>query len=243
MPWVVSYAGQKGGTGKSMLSQAFAVACVKAGDRVVLGDLDIAQRSSLEWGEVRKLNKIEPAVTVMTIDASRRSDFGVSLMPPDVNLLVLDAPGWSDERTLLLAGQSDVMVLPTGASVTDLRPTIRLAQELKARGVLARRIVPALCRVRTDAEIKFARDYLGQSGFSALESVLRDMPDFRNLQNKGYSAVEANGDKMREEAMAMMSSIRGVLLAEQEAQQRRQDRFMAEPQRFDRSLSLTRERE
>jgi hypothetical protein len=41
----------------------------------------------------------------------------------DLDLLVVDAPGWADASTLWLAQGSQLTVLPTGGTVDDLNPT------------------------------------------------------------------------------------------------------------------------
>ena len=230
MAWVISFAGQKGGTGKSMLAQAFAVDAAKRGTSVLLADLDIAQRTSFEWSQARERNGTEPRIKVAVIDAESSGDFGVG-DAGERDLLVIDAPGWSDEKTLMLAGFSDIMVLPTGASVADLRPTIRLMHELVGGGIGKDRIVTALCRVEAATEIKFAREYLQQAGFACLKGVLRDMPTFRALANEGRTVVEAVG-KMKDEAMELIGSIRGALEREQVRRQAKPERFVLAPARF-----------
>ena len=232
MPWVVSFAGQKGGVGKSILSQGFAVASVEAGDKVILGDLDIAQRTTYEWGQWREKSKILPAVDVRLIDPDRSPDFGIRAMGDDVGLLVLDAPGWSDEKTLLLAGYSDLLVLPTGASVADLRPTLRLIFELQEKGVEPSRIITALCRIHTDAEIKFAKDYLAEAGTVAAAGALREQAEFQRLANQGKSICEATGSGMRSQAIKLVGSIRDSLRQEQQRQQAKPMVFHAEPKIF-----------
>lgn len=214
MPWVVSYAGQKGGVGKSILSQGYAVTSVRAGDSALLVDLDVGQRSTLEWGQWRRQNRIEPAIDVRLVDPDKEPDFGRRQAGPDVAVLIFDAPGWSDERTLLLAGCSDLLVVPTGASVSDLRPTIRLIHELQEKGMDARRIITTLAHVRTESEIKFASEYLVAAGCPAVTGLLRETPDYRVLQNKGLSIVEGKMGRAREEAETLLTAIRGCLLRE-----------------------------
>lgn len=232
MPWVLSFAGQKGGTGKSMLSQAFAVSSMQASEQVVLMDLDVGQRTSFEWNEARKLNSILPPVEVRLLDPDRHIDFGIGQLPAATTLVVVDAPGWSDDKTLALAGYSDVMVLPTGASVADLRPTIRLQHELIARGTVPSRLVTALCRVKGESEITFARAYLKDAGFEALPGALSDMPAYRSLQNQGFAAIEARAGAVREETMQLMQGIRGALEAERARQERKPERYVAGPERY-----------
>jgi chromosome partitioning protein len=231
MAFVIACAGQKGGVGKSAVCQSIAAEAARTGSSVVLADLDVAQRTSFEWSEARARNGFTPRIKVVVVDADRYGDFGVRQASSGADLLVIDAPGWSDEKTLLLAGFSDVMVLPTGASVADLRPTIRLMHELVAAGVAKERIITALCRVNGAAEIKFARGYLAEAGFSCLDGVLRDMPTYRVLQNQGRAATEADGN-LGAEARAMVGEIMRTLKREQERRAAKPERFAPSPERF-----------
>lgn len=231
MAWVISFAGQKGGTGKSMLSETFSVEAARSGKTVVLADLDVAQRTSFEWGEARNRNGYTPRVKVVVVDPDGYGDFGVRQASAGADLLVIDAPGWSDEKTLMLAGFSDIMVLPTGASIADLRPTIRLMHELVAGGVARDRIVTALCRVNGASEVKFAKGYLAEAGFSTLDGVLRDMPTYRSLHNQGRAASEADG-ALGAEAKALVGTIMRTLEREEARRAAKPERFVATPERF-----------
>ena len=231
MALVISAASQKGGVGKSIIAEALAVDAARRGEKVLLADLDIAQRTSYEWGEARARNGTEPRVKVVVIDPDRFGDFGVRQASGTCEVLVIDAPGWSDEKTLALASFSDVMVLPTGASVADLRPTIRLMHELVAGGIAKERIVTALCRVESPSEIDFARNYLKEAGVTALKGVLRDMPTFRTLQNEGKAVIEAGG-KLKEEANELIGSIRATVEKELVRRKAKPERFVHTPEKF-----------
>jgi hypothetical protein len=54
--------GQKGGTGKSTLARAFAVEAAKRDSRVLIADLDEAQRTSWDWGRRRAANSLLPEI-------------------------------------------------------------------------------------------------------------------------------------------------------------------------------------
>ncbi|MFX8762534.1 AAA family ATPase, partial [Acinetobacter baumannii] len=88
MGWIVSFVGQKGGTGKSGLCQALGVEAAKNGASVLIADLDEAQRTSFEWGEARALNNIEPPVKVVL-----ESRLKVLTLADQCELLAVDAPG------------------------------------------------------------------------------------------------------------------------------------------------------
>jgi len=69
--------------------------------------------------------------------------------------MVVDAPGWADASTVWLAKGSQLTVLPTGASVDDLNPTIRLMHELTGKGVADWRLAVALCRIHSRCGCRF----------------------------------------------------------------------------------------
>ncbi|MEM7620019.1 MAG: ParA family protein [Pseudomonadota bacterium] len=233
MAEIVSFAGQKGGTGKSMLAQAFALEAVLKGRNTVLADLDVGQRTSFEWSEARMRNELMPHVQVVVVDPSKHeSDFGVQHLTKQTDIVVVDAPGWSDEKTKLLAGYSDLMILPTGASLADMRPTIRLMHELIAKGIQKNQICTALCRVKSAGEIKFARDYIKQAGYQTLPGMLRDMPTYRSLQNEGKAAIEADAKTMKSEARELISSIHANLEKIRSRSHDKPERFELQPERF-----------
>jgi len=202
---VVSFVGQKGGTGKSTLARAFAVEAAKAQTRVVIADLDDRQRTSWEWGERRAANKLQPPIMVERIP--RLQVFSKADL---VDVLVVDAPGWADASTMWLAQGSQLTVLPTGASVDDLNPTIRLMHELLGKGIADWRLALALCRVHSDAEAAFARDYLKQAKYHALKGELHERKGFADLQNIGQSVTEGPAATSRE-AAELVGSIASAL--------------------------------
>jgi hypothetical protein len=119
----------------------------------------------------------------------------------------VDAPGWADSSTLWLAQGSQLTVLPVGASVDDLNPTIRLMHELAAKGVQDWRVAIALCRIQNEADGEFARGYLGQAKFSALGHELRESKMYRDVQNVGQAITEATAPGLAAEAKALVHEI------------------------------------
>ena len=48
----------------------------------------------------------------------------------------------------------------------------------------------ALCRIHSDADAAFARDYLRQASYKALKGELREKKAFADLQNVGQAVTE-----------------------------------------------------
>ncbi len=182
---IISFVGQKGGTGKSTLARAFAAEAAKAQTRVLIADLDDAQRTSWDWGRRRAANQLLP-----TIDVEMVPRLQVFTRAADVDMLVVDAPAWADASTLWLAQGSQLTVLPTGTGVDDLNPTIRLMHALMEKGVADWRVALALCRVHSDGDAAFARDYLKQAKYKALSGELRERKGYADLQNIGQAITE-----------------------------------------------------
>jgi chromosome partitioning protein len=203
---IVSFVGQKGGTGKSTLARAFAVEAAKAGTSVLIADLDEAQRTSLEWGQRRAANQFLPPIAVEPVPRLQ-----VFSRAATVDVLIADAPGWADASTVWLAQGSHLTVLPTGAGVDDLNPTIRLTHELLDKGIADWRLAVALCRIQTDAEAEFARSYLKQAGYTALEGLLREKKGYRDMQNEGHAITESPVASLAHEAFELIDSIAAAL--------------------------------
>lgn len=199
---VISFVGQKGGTGKSTLARAFAVEAARVQANVLIADLDDAQRTSFEWGERRLANGFRPVVQVERLQRKQ-----VFTRAANVDALVVDAPGWADANTLWLAQGSQLTVIPTGGGIDDLNPTIRLMHELMGKGVPDWRVALVLCRVQNEAEVSFARDYLRQAKYKALKGELYERKSFRDLQNLGQSVTENSAASLAKEAREVVDSI------------------------------------
>jgi chromosome partitioning protein len=202
---IISFMGQKGGTGKSTLARAFAVEAAKHEKSVLIADLDEAQRTSLDWAERRTANGLQPPIQVEQVPRLQ-----LFTRAADVDLLVADAPGWADASTLWVAQGSQLTVLPTGATVDDLNPTIRLMHELMNKGIADWRVALALCRIHSDAQAEFARGYLKQANYKALKGELREKKSFADLQNIGQAVTEGPAAVSRE-AIELIQNIAAAL--------------------------------
>lgn len=199
---IVAFCGQKGGTGKSGLAQAFAVEAAKEADNVLIVDLDEGQRTSLEWGKCRELNGHLPPVEVKSVPRLRAFEYADSC-----DVMVVDAAGWSDELTVWVAKNSHLTVLPSKPTVEDLNPTIRLLHELKAKGLKEYRSVVALNEVLDEKEVEFARAHLKAQGYSALPGFMRTVRSYREVRKIGKAVSETIFGSLNGEAMKLLDGI------------------------------------
>lgn len=206
MAHVVGFIGQKGGTGKSGLAQAFAIQAAKEADNVMIADLDGDQQTSVEWGRAREANGYQPFIEVKSVPRLRVFDF-----VDTCDVLVIDAPGWADELSVWLAKGCHLTVLPSKPTVTDLNPTIRLMHELRAKGLEDYRSVIALNEALNDKEVEFAREHLKSQGYAALPGFLRTMKSYRDVRTIGKAFTETAFSGLNGEVLKLMDGITKAL--------------------------------
>jgi len=186
MGWVVAFAGQKGGTGKTTVATAFAVAAAEDGATVAIGDFDVRQKSSASWGERRAANGIKPQVQVQVMTNEK----AVKLARELVDLLVLDLPGAADGLKRGVAQESDLVVVVTDTNALELEPTVDLLRALERDGLKAPRVVVALTKVLDEKRADEARSYLQKAGFEPLPVYLPHNKFVHDIGNDGRAAVE-----------------------------------------------------
>ncbi len=211
MGYVVPFMNGKGGTGKSVLARAYAVEAARAGASVLIADLDDVQRTSKHWADHRKANGLTPEIRVelatprLAYDMADRSD-----------ILVIDAPGWTDRESLKMAAWSTFCVIPSRANrMDDLSETVRLLHALKAQGIEDWRFGVALNALRAataqqdDAD---ARAYLAEVGFKALPGFVRDLKAYEIALLEGKAITETSEKEFNDEAFVLVNGIAGAVL-------------------------------
>ena len=206
---MVPFANGKGGVGKTTLACSYAAARAREGADVLLADVNEQQRTALAWSQARDHNHHLPKLRVEVMPAWQAME-----QAGRCDVLVVDAPGWTDRSTLALAKRSTFMVIPTGPNPTyELAPTVRLLHGLKAEGIEAWRMGVVLSRFSEHEPIRrqeeeLARAYLKEAGYVALEGCLRNSPVYGSALAEGLGLTEVEGDEgLVREATVMMASI------------------------------------
>ena len=103
MPATIAFISQKGGVGKSTLARAVAAAAASAGMSVRLADLDWKQQTAKHWADVRNELGIEPPIDCRVYHGAAEAFTEAG----DVDLLVIDQPGYASGQTMELAAKAD----------------------------------------------------------------------------------------------------------------------------------------
>ncbi|KQX25376.1 MULTISPECIES: division plane positioning ATPase MipZ [unclassified Sphingomonas] len=124
---LITFANEKGGSGKSTTSVHVAVALASAGRRVAAIDLDTRQRTLARYLENRLATAKRtglplPTPTFETFDAAKghRLDALIDGFAADHDIIVIDTPGRDDEHARAAIVRADTLVTPINDSFVDL---------------------------------------------------------------------------------------------------------------------------
>ncbi len=204
MALVIGVVSQKGGVGKSTIARLTACNYAASEWAVKIADMDLSQGTCTNWNRRRMQNEIGPTVAVEQFvnvsDALKHGD--------RYDLIVFDGAPHSTSKTLDIAKVSDLVVLPTGVSLDDLEPTIKLAHELKKNGIQAQKIAIALSRIgNSDAELAEGMEYVRSSGYHLLDGVLFEKTAVRRASDEGKCATETGFKTINEKADVLVQAI------------------------------------
>lgn len=208
MPVLIGVVSQKGGVGKSTISRLVAREYAAAGWNVKIADLDVSQGTSTDWKQRRDARVLQPEVAVepfRTVEQAMK-------VAHVYDLMIFDGPPHSMAGTLAIARLSDVVILPTGLSLDDLKPSVLLAHELVEKGIDASKLVFALCRVGDrENEINEARAYVRKAGYVVLTGELPERTGYRRASDEGKALSETSHSSLRARAETLAQSIIDVV--------------------------------
>lgn len=211
---VISWAGRKGGAGKSTLAIATTAELHRRGHNTLLVDLD-PQRSSVTWGDIVEENATDddyPPVVLM------REDLKIRL--PEIqqhfDYVVLDAPGRSDSLQDTAFVIADLALIPTTPDATDVwavTESVELFHKAKRRNpALDGALVLNKIRAATK-EAEHARETFSPTGLPILETEIGHRVAFTRFSNAGKGVVEYAGksSKAGQEIISLVDEILGRL--------------------------------
>jgi chromosome partitioning protein len=203
---IIGIVSQKGGVGKSTLARLLAREYSANKWIVKIADMDSKQGTSTRWNMNRNHLEIEPMIK--TEQYRSVGDAIADYNKGEMHLLIFDGAPAASKTTLQIAKSSQLILLPTGISLDDLEPTVRLAHELVSESISKKYIGIVFCRVGdSTAELLDARKYIEQTGYHMIESSLLDRVAYRRAQDSGRSLTETSFKTLNERAVAVVQEI------------------------------------
>jgi chromosome partitioning protein len=194
---IVSFIGQKGGVGKSALARVLTVAAARQSHKVLIGDFDLEQLTCVEWSAMRMRHGIEPEIEARAFKSLKKLRKTVS----GYDLVVVDTRGLADELTKDVSQESDVVFLPTGTSLDDLRPTLALARRLAKTRSVSNKIVLVLSKTgRSQRLIEQAESMILEAGFDMLNAIWPERDGFQLDLDAGRAGSESSNPHLRQTA-------------------------------------------
>ena len=177
---------QKGGVGKSTLVRALAVEYARNDWSVKVADMDLKQKTSTEWNCIRMEGDLSPALAVEPFSKVR----DVLKHDPHYDLIIFDGAGQADSQTLEISQASDYIILPTGITRDDLTPQVKLAHELRRKGIDRKRIGFALSRVgASKGEQEAAKEFIEDAGYF-YAGMIQERTSIGQCHDNGLAANE-----------------------------------------------------
>ncbi len=204
MSILVGVLSQKGGVGKSMVARLLATEYVRIGWNTLIADMDGSQSTSSEWSQRRNQQEIKPSVDVKEFSMVGN----VLVLKKDYDIIIFDGAPHSTLITKEIAENSDLIVLPTGSSLDDLNPQIRLAHELVDSGIDSSKVVFLLSRVgNSEVELNDVIDYINQTGYTLLKGYIPEKTAFRLAIREGRSLTETRYSGLTEKCESVAQSV------------------------------------
>lgn len=191
---IASFVGQKGGVGKSTLARVLAVAAARENYKVLIGDFDLEQLTCVEWSALRMRNGVEPDIDAQAFKSLKKLRKSAS----DYDLVVVDTRGLADELTEDISKESDIVFLPSGTSMDDLRPTLALARRLAKTKSLSNKIVIVLSKVgRSERLLDEAKRIIEDAGFETLGAIWPERDGFQSDLDFGRAGSESSNPHLK----------------------------------------------
>jgi len=194
---IIAFISQKGGVGKSTLSQALAVEAKKQRIKVLLADCDIQQATSHEW------SKIKGKIPCQVFNSVKE----VWPLVKDYDLLIIDGPARTSIGTLEITKKADLVIQPTGASRADLVPAVKEFNALVKVGTPKKKLLFVLTRLSTPAEAKAVQKYLKKTGYSCSPFYVMEKASYKQIQNEGKSITQTKYQGLAQQAKELVSSL------------------------------------
>ncbi|AJP47631.1 cobyrinic acid a,c-diamide synthase [Rugosibacter aromaticivorans] len=197
-------ANPKGGVGKSTLATNLVGYLARAGNRVMLGDID-RQQSSREWLKLR-------SAALPPIASWDMADDRPAKPPKDTTHVVLDSPaGLHGKKLAQVLKQANRVIVPLQASIFDILATRDFLQQLtEEKSLRQHETFVAIVAMRVDPRTRAAGElerFLVDTGLPVIAH-LRDTQNYVQTAAHGMSIFDlssARSEKDREQWQPLLA--------------------------------------
>jgi chromosome partitioning protein len=208
MTLIIAVVNQKGGVGKSTFARMIAREYANNDFDALIADMDTSQSTSFLWNSRRMNNEIKPDISVQQF----RTVSSALKQGEKFEVLIFDGAPHATRQTLEISQLANLIILPTGTSVDELEPTIRLAHELKKNKVSTDRITIALSRVgNSEVEINEAIDYIKMTGYHLLKGYISEKTIYRRANDSGKTLTETTHPSTNQKADEVIQEIANIV--------------------------------
>ncbi len=187
---ILALLNEKGGTGKSTLSQNIAVCLHRQGKRVILVDAD-PQGTTRDWRSASPENANLP--NVIALD---RPEMLISLKSIDADIAIIDTPAKAEKMTASVIRFADaalIVIQPSGADIWASAAAVSLIQQKIAVGG---NIIAAFLTNRASGSTNLSRDVLSgewnEYGIEQLETTIGNRVAFAQALTDGLSIYDTS---------------------------------------------------
>lgn len=185
---IIALLNEKGGTGKSTLSQNIAVCLHRQGKRVILVDAD-PQGTTRDWRSASPENANLP--NVIALD---RPEMLASLKSIDADIAIIDTPAKAEKMTASVIRFADtalIVIQPSGADIWASAAAVRLIQQKIDVGG---KIIAAFLTNRVSGTTNLSREVLSgqwnEYGIEQLETTIGNRVAFAQSLTDGLSIYD-----------------------------------------------------
>lgn len=204
MTLIIGVISQKGGVGKSTIARTIAKEYAQAEWDVLIADLDPKQGTSFDWNSRRLSADIKPEIQVQqfsSVESAMR-------LKDKYDVVVFDGAPHATSDTLKIAQASDFVVLPTGGSLDDLRPQVKLAHDLVKHKIDRAKIAFILSKIdSSETELNETIDYLSQTSYKVIDGHIPEKRAFRNALNEGKTLTDTSYNSLNKAVEKAIQSI------------------------------------